>query len=553
MTVQFLIHADFLLTASRESLEYQCPWNLALRNGIKEAVVKAICSRFVDLEEDDDDKGLCYSWPRYLARQRSGSGFWDALHHSILYALRDEQILLSRDLQPYFQKPTVVRYVPEAYRFEGETLFDLPSINTTHLSFVYDHVHGPLRSIGVTQLSLYDLSEEFCQWVVCFGIPGLKEKSDKWHSRVAALFCQREEWIKDKLRHLPIIPLRDGSWVSASATNLYLPSSDENEHVPSRVNILIVAEHAVRDISRRRLYGYLGIKEYNPDQVCKLILELHRSLASVWTGRSVSELVADAVYLFEHEFPPQSSPDIFFAAHKDGEVVTKRLKRIYMIDPKSRHSVIAKYKDTPGNPFAVLSNEYETAFLENGKSRLLPDFRKWLLRFNEIFATIPLVRSSKLTPEWNFLRDQNVLDLLYVVRDQLPITKSSTTKLIGAVSKLQVRCLDGESRRLSSLAVPTLDLKCHCPHLDFADLPEPTSQNWKFLSRSGVITKLDTTAMLRELQALRQIPVQDVDASAVRNLYEGLNSDTRRSEDQIVSVKQMWISRLVLFNRGCRH
>lgn len=540
---QFLIHADFLLTASRESLEDQCPWNLALRNGIKDAVVKALCTRFVYLDGDDDKRGLCYSWPRYLARQRSGSWFWDSLHGDILYALRSEQLLQSRDIQAArdFQKPTVVRYVPEAYRFEGETLFGLPSINKTHLSFVYDHVRGSLRSIGVSQLSLRDLCEEFCQWVVCFGIPGLKEKSDKWHSRVAALFCQQEEWIKDKLRRLPIIPLRDGSWVRPSATHLYLPPLDQNEHVPSGVNILIVAEDAVRDISRRELYEYLDIKEYNPGQVCKLILELHRSLASVWTGRSVSELVADAIYLFEHRSPREGSPDIFFAAHKDNKAVARRLQRIYMIDPKSRHNVIAKYKDTPGNPFTVLSDEYETAFLENGKSRFFPDFRKWLLRSDATFATTPdLVCNFNLTTEWKFLHDQNVLDLLYVVRDQLPITTfpfttSSTTKLIVAVPKLQVRCLDGESRRLSSLAVPTLDLKCHCPHLDFADLPEPTSQNWKFLSLFGVITEVDTTAILRELQALRKIPVEDVDASAIRNLYKGLNSDTaRRSENQIV-------------------
>lgn len=538
MTAQFLIHADFLLTASRESLEYQCPWNLALRNGIRDAVVKAICNRFVNLDEDEDDKGLCYSWPRYLAWHPSGSGFWNTLHDDILDALRSEKILQSRDRQTvrHFQKPRAVRYVPEAYRFEGETLFDLPSINKTHLSFVYDHVYEPLRSLSVSRLSLRDLCEEFCQWVGRVGIAGLKEKPDKWHSKVATLFCQREDWIKHKLKQLPIIPLRHGSWVSAMEAHLYLPSLNENEHVPSGVNISIVAEDAVRDVSRRRLYEYLGIKEYDPGQVCKLILELHRTLASVWTGRSVGELVADAVYLFEHRSQRHSygSPDIFFAVHKDGKLLAQRLPRIYMVDPKSRHSVITKYKDTPGNPFAVLHNEYDNAFLENGKSSLLQEFREWLLRFNTTFATIPdLVCNSRLTPEWNFLRDQNVMDLLYVVRDQLSTTIFSTAKLVEAVPRLQVRCLDGESRTLGSLAVPTLDLKCHCPHLDFADLPEPTAQDWKFLSLFGVITELDTTAILRELQALRQISVRDVDASAIRNLYESLNSDTRRSEDQI--------------------
>lgn len=538
MTAQFLIHADFLLTASRESLEYQCPWNLALCQGIKDTVVKSIRNRFAYLDEDKDDKGLCYSWPMYLKRHPSGSEFWNALHDNIVDALSKEKILQSRDRQAVcLQKPSVVRYVPKTYRFEGETLFNLPSINKTHLSFVYDHVIDPLRSIGVSQLSLLDLCEEFCEWVGWFGIAGLKEKPDKWHSRVAEVFYQKGEWFKSELKRLPIIPLRHGPWVRATETHIYLPSLNKNEHVPSGVNISIVAETAVRDPSRRRLYEYLDIEEYNPGQVCKLILELHRKLAADWTGRSVEELIADAIYLFEHrsELDSYGSPDIFFAVHKDGEVVAKRLPRIYIIDPKSKHSVIAKHKDTPGNPFAVLSNGYEAALLERGRSRLLPDFREWLLRSSSTFATIPdLVWNSRLTPEWKFLRDQNVLDLLHVVRNQLSNTMFPATKLVEAVPRLEVRCLDGESRTLGTLAVPNLDLKRHCSHLDFADLPEPTSQDWKFLSQFGVITELDTTAILRELQALRQISVRDVDAKAIRDLYEALDSDSSRSEGQIV-------------------
>jgi hypothetical protein len=502
-------------------------------------VVKVICSRFVDLDEDEDDEGLCYSWPTYLTRQPSGSVFWNTLHDNILEALGSEKILQSRDRQAArdFQKPTDVRYVPKAYRFEGETLFDLPSINKTHLSFVYDHVREPLRSIGVSRLSLRGLCKEFCEWVESFGIAGLKQKPDKWHSRVATIFSQEEVWIKRKLKRLPIVPLRHGSWVRATKTHLYIASPNKNEHVPSGINISIVAEDAVRDASRRNFYEYLGIKEYRPSQVCKLILELHCKDASDLASRLEKDLIADATYLFKHRSKLDSygSLDIFFAVHNDGKVVPRRSRRIYLIDPKSEHSVIAKYKDTPGNPFAVLSDGYEASFLENGAGRLLPDFRKWLLRSSTTFATIPdLVCDSKLTPEWTFLRDQNVLDLLYVVRDQLSTTMFPATKLFEAVPRLEVRCLDGESRTLGSLAVPTPDLKRHCPHLDFADLPEPTLQDWRFLSQFGVITEQGTTAILRELEALRQISVRDVDASAIRDLYEALNSDTHRSEDQIL-------------------
>lgn len=62
--------------------------------------------------------------------------------------------------------------------------------------------------------------------------------------------------------------------------------------------------------------------------------------------------------LFEHmpKFHSYGYPKIFFAVHKDGQVITKRAPRIYMIDSKSKHSVIAKYNDTPGNQLSVLLN-----------------------------------------------------------------------------------------------------------------------------------------------------------------------------------------------------
>ena len=271
-------------------------------------MIKAIECRFVGLGEDEDDRGLCYSWPMYLKRQPSGRPFWNSLHHNILEALRSRHTLRSRDLGAAsgLYKPGEVCYVPEAYRFEGETLFDLPSINRKHLSFVYDHVHEDLRSVGVSALSLRNLCDEFCQWVEEVGVAGLKEKPGKWHSKVAEVFYYAEDWIKQKLKRLPIIPLRHDSWVKATENHLYLPSPDNEELVPSGVNISIVAKNAVLDPYRRKLYEYLDIKEYNPCQVCELILELHRKVVAR-IGRSSKDLIDDAMYLFIYSCIGKSS------------------------------------------------------------------------------------------------------------------------------------------------------------------------------------------------------------------------------------------------------
>lgn len=333
---------------------------MVLEERIVEAVVDLIEDRFIRLEQDDEDKGLCYSWPMYLGRQPDGSRFWDTLHGGILEVLRNTSILWSRNERLDLKKPTMVRYVPEEYRFEGDTVFNLPSINETHLSFGYDHVYEYLKAIGVSGLSLRDLCEEFCQWVKEVRGAGLDKMSDGWHGKVARIFTDEGEWIKEKMKALPIIPLRDGSWVKATEKNLYLPSPNKNEHVPCGINILVVAQDAAQDEWRKQLYQHLDIEQYTLRQVCKLILEFHRNLTSRWTGRSNEELIADIAYLFSHrsKIGRHEELGIFLVVHKDGDVaqVPRRSSRICLVDPNSRHGLISKYKDTPGNPFGVLSD-----------------------------------------------------------------------------------------------------------------------------------------------------------------------------------------------------
>ncbi|RYP69608.1 hypothetical protein DL770_008214 [Monosporascus sp. CRB-9-2] len=539
---QFLIHADFLLVASRESLEYKCPWNLALRDGIRDALVEAI-NRFVVLPENEDGKGLCYTWPKYLSRHPGSSVFWNTLHQNILDALRHEAILQSRDEDAPFQKPETLRYVPEDYRFEDGTLFDLPSINASHLSFAYDSVRENLSLIGVSTLTVGELCDEFDEWIDEVGVAGIEEQSTQWHRKVSSLLC---DWTlsKEKLRKFPIIPLRDGSWVNAEEKHLYLAAKDGDEHVPTGVDISIVDQDASRDPVRRKFFEFLGIKEYSPRQVCDLIIELHEDLSEDSTGRASRELVADVAYLFKHrsQLEKDEVPEILFVAMKNGKPLLRRLGRYYMnrtylVDPTVKPGLIAKYRNTAGNPFIVLSDEYETAICEEGKEATeatAKEFREWFSQLNgSRFATVPaLCWLSCLTSEWIFLRRQDVVDLLYVVKFHWE-KHNPNLRLLKAVRELQVRCLDGITRALGLLAVPTADLKQNCPHLDFAELPKPTLENWSFLSEFGVITTYGTTARLRELQAISELPVDDVDKEAVHEIYRALSSSMSLDKKEI--------------------
>lgn len=483
--------------------------------------------RFIALPASEDGKGLRYKWPKYLSRPPGASSarFWKDLHEDILKALRHTSSLESRDGGP-LRKPTDLIYVPTNYRFEDGTLFDRPSINKSHLSFAYDDVRKDLSLIGVCSLDIKGLCDEFHRWIYTVGIAGIKSQSTEWHRQVSSVFC--DSGLLERLRNFLIVPLRDGSWVKASIDHVYFASGDEAEHVPTGVNLSIVDRHASQDPARRKFLSYLGIREYSPGQVCKLILELHGDPSNSVSTRTRMDLVTDAVYLFNHrsKLQRQGAPTIFFATIKGGEAFRVWSGQIYLIDPAVKPGLIEQYKHTAGSPFTVLPDEYEIQVCKHGSPGVADRFHEWLSGSTDvIFSTVPtLLRDYELSAEWFFLRRHNVIDLLQAIRLYREKTGPLHPRIVKAAAALPVPCLDGNLKPLGLLAVPTTELKATCPHLDFARLPDPTPENWRFLSEFGVVTTCNTTARLRELQKLGQLQADEVDRDTVHGIYQALNS-----------------------------
>ena len=489
--------------------------------------------RFISMPPDESGKGLCYTWPEYILRDTDSSEFWNCLHKGILDDLREERILRSQDEDTGFLKPPALRYVPTGFRFDGGTLFDLASIRRSHLAFNYDVVKDQLEQLGVQKLSIRDLYEEFLEWIEIVGVAEIQAQSTAWHRKVASLFSDRMQ-LRKELRALPIIPLRDGSWAKAKTKHLYFDSGNEDEHVPTGVDIFIVDPAASQDPKRRHFFEFLGIGEYTPLQVCELILELHADGSPQLSKRADEDLVTDAAYLFHHRslLEEDEAPEIFFVVENDGELL-RRKSQIYIINSTVGLDVVAKYRHTPGNPFPVLYERYEDAICK-GKERTKREFHEWLLRSGmSRFTAVPtLVHNAKLTTEWAFLRKENVTDLLLTVKWHWE-NNSQPPRLIKAVPELKVKCRDGKTRSLGLSAIPTKKLLRECPHLNFADLPNPTSNNWSFLSEFGIPITTDTTAMLRELQGLSKIPFDEIDKESVHKVYRALNSSPPLYRDEI--------------------
>jgi hypothetical protein len=489
--------------------------------------------RLAALSPIRDGEGLCYKWPKYLPRYHETSGFWHGLHQNMMNALRDTPLLESR-AGGALRKPTDLYWVPRDCRFENGTLFDLPSLLHSHLSFEYDSVRPELSLIGVDNLDINDLWREFSQWVNEVGIDGLKKRPIKWHQRVSSIFCDRKE-LREKLRHLPIVPLRDGSWVKARKDRVFFTSTDTEEHVPTGIKLFLVDRSVSVDPARRRFLSFLGIQEYSPAQVCELIVKLHRDMPS-GPCRTETDLVTDALYLFDHQsFLGYKVPDIYLTAIEGGKKIRSRKRHLYLVDPGVKPGLIAKYQYTAESPLVVLSDKYEAELCKDRPQEDAELFRQWLLKseYRE-FSTIPtLLHDNKLSVEWHFLSRHDVMDLLQAIRLQWDKTGILSPKIIEAAAELQVPCCDGHSRSLGLLAIPTTELEQKCPHLDFVNLPDPAVYNWGFLSDMGVLTNHNTTATLRELQKIAQLQVDEVDQDAIREIYEALNASMRSEWKEI--------------------
>ncbi|KAL5596300.1 hypothetical protein FOVSG1_009989 [Fusarium oxysporum f. sp. vasinfectum] len=552
---RFLIHADFILVASRESLDESSLWNRSLRGVIETAFVESI-RRLVALSPTRDGEGLCYKWPKYLPRHPETSGFWHDLHQNMMNALRKTPLLES-GADDTLRKPTNLYYVPRDWRFENGALFDLPPLLKTHLSFKYDSVRSELSLIGVDSLDINDLWREFSQWINEVGIDGLKTRPIKWHQKVSSIFCGRRE-LREKLRNLPIVPLRDGSWVRARQDCVFFTSTQNEEHVPTGIELFLVDRSVSKDPERRRFLSFLGIQEYSPTQVCELIIKLHHDLPP-GGSRTEMDLVTDALYLFDHRLCLRYEvPNIEFAAVKGGKAIRSRERHLYLVDPDVKPSLIAKYQNTAQSPLVVLSDKYEAALCKDRPREDADSFRRWLLgsTYRE-FSTVPaLLYNNELSAEWHFLRSHEVMDLLQAIRLQWDKKAILSPIIIKAAAELQVPGSDGYWRPLGRLAIPTTELKQKCPHLDFVSLPNPKVYNWGFLSVLGVLTTRNTTATLRELQKLSQLQADKVDKDATKEIYEALNASMRSEwkeiktaflEESLVFVeipKPRWLSHL---------
>ncbi|KAH0289799.1 hypothetical protein M436DRAFT_84811 [Aureobasidium namibiae CBS 147.97] len=294
----FLIQADFLLVASRQGIDESQPWNRRLQDHMVHALIQAF--------ERLNKTRLKYTWPAYLPEKQVALRFFDKLKDKFLDRVKNTKIMESRSGE--LAKPKVMMLVPEQYKDEDGTPLLTP-VNDRYLSTKYDTSHvAALVTQALDDKKFFEMLKTF----VSKQAEEFRKKSDTWHGKVSTVLMIGQKHINlNELLIMPIVPLDDGSWISAMSrhkpsypkvanrslppVSFYLPRSDANIVIPKGVSLSIVEHQASRNEERRNFFRRIGAQDLDYEDVLRGIIKQHKdSIAHA----DVDMLLSHAQYVF---------------------------------------------------------------------------------------------------------------------------------------------------------------------------------------------------------------------------------------------------------------
>jgi hypothetical protein len=300
----FLIHADFLLPGSRQSVTDNS-WNRKLRDEI--ALLFALAVEDIVLE----DNRLSYEWLACIPQPMNG--FWQPLQGLIYKHLLTKNLFYSR--AGTLHEPSRVRIIIREFMHDEEPLLTESNQSWRFLSAKYSNSHiSILKSLGVKALSFnealelinYDTSS-------ASSISRQRPLNDRWHNSFLAFIQQalsRDIWMKDKIYQMFILPVRvknELEW-RRPGQNVYLPivvdegtgSERIKIEMPRDLDLVVLHPDAAEDSSRRGVYQSLSVRNCPPATICHAIEKAQTTPESKFTSDLLSYF--ELLFWFSHKF-----------------------------------------------------------------------------------------------------------------------------------------------------------------------------------------------------------------------------------------------------------
>ncbi|KAF5538359.1 ATPase-like ATP-binding domain-containing protein [Fusarium mexicanum] len=276
---KFLIHSDFDTNANRQDIITTSRRNLELRDCIASAFLQAIL-------QFCEHPTLCYSWPMFLpsSSATSSDAFWSGLNHEIQRLMKKTPVLKSRNRIDLRLVGDVVILTGDAQDAEGHPLFDDPT-KDLYLSSSYSQMAKDiLKGYGLEKLNI----QTFLNLLETdLRSPNSRfhgeNTTDDWHSAIARLLSGKLKnslYVQQRLKSLPLLPLRSGAWTSTTSGPVYFPKTGDI-NIPQSLDLKVITAHASSNSDRSTLFQHLGVCQATYEDVRASILRSFQTKKSM--------------------------------------------------------------------------------------------------------------------------------------------------------------------------------------------------------------------------------------------------------------------------------
>jgi hypothetical protein len=493
---------------------------------------------------------LRHSWLHFLpSSQQYTDNYFQPLKRAILRNLRTERVLECAKGQ--MTQPYTLTYVsPKFLDHEGQPVTRSDANNLSYLSQRYDHEDWKhLEALGVVEMTPEKFLKDLKTYMTSHRI-AFQAKSHEWHSRLAEILNDRKLFgnCKKVILDLPLIPLRDGQWVSGADgdNSVYFPGDTRQRDIPPGINVHVVEASAVTGGPRYTLFRSLGVHNFEPRLVCEAIERKHS--AHNWDARTSprSELVAQIHFLFSVGWTNPRRATFWFATERDERMPATRIYQDSN-EPYAATQVFQLHRQA----FQFLHSDYiivETDF----QSREI--WLRWLFETMNVITLPRLIKKTspsgmtfQMSRDFEFILQRQGLEFLFILVQHWRHERigygqyleededggsnapweASVKKLKQALGAQKVKCTTGAMHRLDQTFLPTQAIRSVASELvPYLDISEPESRRWRYLAALGVGVKPEITLFLRALENLSgQMNALDVATYLLEQIQASCHED----------------------------
>lgn len=416
ISIQFLIHSDFVTDANRQDIARNSPRNEHILKATGKAFVKAVL-KFCE------HPTLRYQWMRYLPSRYSHAQdrVWTTLVETIHSCLQKTPVLwtrshkelrlikdmrrLTQDLLDKYKSPLYPDLAPEEYL--------PPDYLVKDLNLLTDYGLCWLDMDGFLTRVRKDLGKRESSIMMS------PDTDNDWHSRVAKTLFNAWHNKAKEMERLALIPTRNGTWKSASnasSKEIYYPYVNGYE-IPGNLKLRLLDPKAQENCDRKQLFDRLGVQKAQLSDIRRVVVS-HNSERDVMllSNRIHLEFLYRTAHLDKNNDHSLFYSTIKFFDHMERKRVQGGTVYFPSEDPYGaqrlfRPAPINGVHSTPhlGVPFL---NDYYMSRPPAQPDKEARTWRTWLSEMFYIRDMIPLTNAENLSEECRYVAEYRPAEFL---------------------------------------------------------------------------------------------------------------------------------------------